>query len=388
MRIYYTDHFELPLPAGHRFPMDKYRRLRQRVVSSKDHQHDTLIVPPAASDQQLLLCHSSRYVQAVIGGTLTDAEIRRIGFPWSVQMVERSRRSTGATIAACRAAIKDGIAVNLAGGTHHAMSDAGEGYCVFNDSAVAIRTLQREGWVNFDRINSAQAKVHLRVTATEVNTGHLHVFGNSPDVYPSKMQQEAFSLDHIIASCSIPIVYPATQLHENLYWDGATVANTPLGPAIDAGAEEIVVVIMTPWDDDAKTASETPRNLLTVASTTLEWALLASFQADMKMFHRINDLVRLQIENARLRATNEMLKQQLRGEQVNLEDRDGNGVPDILENKFKELPAPVIVAPNEVIPVEQIIRYTREGHERLYKMGYNDARKAWQSVGKMVEGDS
>ena len=256
------------------------------------------------------------------------------------------------------------------------------------DTAPLRETLQREGWVNFDRINSAKAKVHLRVTATEVNTGHLHVFGNSPDVYPSKMQQEAFSLDHIIASCSIPIVYPATQLHENLYWDGATVANTPLGPAIDAGAEEIVVVIMTPWDDDAKTASETPRNLLTVASTTLEWALLASFQADMKMFHRINDLVRLQIENARLRATNEMLKQQLRGEQVNLEDRDGNGVPDILENKFKELPAPVIVAPNEVIPVEQIIRYTREGHERLYKMGYNDARKAWQSVGKMVEGDS
>ncbi len=147
MRIYYTDHFALPLPAGHRFPMDKYRRLRQRIVSSDDHKHDALIVPPAATDQQLLLCHSSRYVHAVIRGTLTDAEIRRIGFPWSLQMVERSRRSTGATMAACRAAITDGIAVNLAGGTHHAMSDAGEGYCVFNDAAVAIRSLQLEGLI-------------------------------------------------------------------------------------------------------------------------------------------------------------------------------------------------------------------------------------------------
>lgn len=256
------------------------------------------------------------------------------------------------------------------------------------DTTPLRTTLQQEGWVNFDRINSQEANVHLRVTATEVNTGHLHVFGNSPDVYPSKMRQEPLSLDHIIASCSIPIVYPATQLHENLYWDGATVANTPLGPAIDAGAEEIVVVIMTPWDNEAETAAETPRNILTAASTTLEWALLASFQADLKMFHRINDLVRLQLENARLRAMNEMLKQQLRGEQADLEDKDGNGIPDILEKKYMELPDPIIVAPSVVIPVEQIIRYTREGHERLYEMGYNDARKAWLAAGKMVEGGS
>ena len=144
MRIYYTDHFELPLPDNHRFPMDKYRCLRQRIVSSDDHIQDTLIVPPAATDEQLLHCHTERYIRAVIDGTLSDQEIRRIGFPWSPRMVERSRRSTGATIAACRAALTDGIAVNLAGGTHHSMSDAGEGYCVFNDAAVAIRTLQHE----------------------------------------------------------------------------------------------------------------------------------------------------------------------------------------------------------------------------------------------------
>lgn len=249
-------------------------------------------------------------------------------------------------------------------------------------------TLQRQGWVNFERINSEEASVHLRVTATEVSTGHLHVFGNSPDVYPSAMQLEPLELDHIIASCSIPIVYPATQLADSLYWDGATVANTPLGPAIDAGAEEIVVVIMTPWDEDnGDVKVQTPRNLLSAASTTLEWALLASFQADLKLFRRINDLVRLQVENARLRATNALLRQQLMGQEVDLEDKDGNGIPDILEKDYKALPEPIIVAPRRAIPVERIISYTAEGHEELYRMGYEDARRAWREAGNQVEGE-
>ncbi len=147
VRLYYTDHFELPLPDGHRFPMDKYRLLRRRVARSDDHMHDALLVPPAASDDQLRLCHTAAYIEAVAGGGLSPAEIRRIGFPWSPKLVERSRRSTGATIAAARAALVDGIAANLAGGTHHAFADAGEGYCVFNDSAVAIRALQAEGLI-------------------------------------------------------------------------------------------------------------------------------------------------------------------------------------------------------------------------------------------------
>ncbi|MEM9645287.1 MAG: histone deacetylase [Planctomycetota bacterium] len=147
MRLYYTDHFELPLPPSHRFPMDKYRRLRRRVAQSGVHVNDTLLVPKAAADEQLQLCHSPNYVRSVADGTLSDAEVRRIGFPWSEKMVERSRRSTGATISAGRAALEDGISVNLAGGTHHAFRDAGEGYCVFNDSAVAIRVLQAEGLI-------------------------------------------------------------------------------------------------------------------------------------------------------------------------------------------------------------------------------------------------
>ncbi len=144
MHLYYTDHFELPLPDGHRFPMDKYRRLRQAIAVSDLHRGDPLLVPPAATDDQLATCHDRQYIRRVIAGELTAAEVRRIGFPWSAKMVERSRRSSGATIAAGRAALVDGIAVNLAGGTHHAQPDCGEGYCVFNDAAVAIRTLQAE----------------------------------------------------------------------------------------------------------------------------------------------------------------------------------------------------------------------------------------------------
>jgi acetoin utilization deacetylase AcuC-like enzyme len=147
MHLYYSDHFELPLPSGHRFPMDKYRRLRHRIAVSDFHRNDPLLIPPAASDAQLARCHDEPYIRRVEEGSLSDAEIRRIGFPWSPKMVERSRRSSGATIAAGRAALRDGYAANLAGGTHHAMRDCGEGYCVFNDAAVAIRTLQSEGLI-------------------------------------------------------------------------------------------------------------------------------------------------------------------------------------------------------------------------------------------------
>ncbi|VAW32047.1 hypothetical protein MNBD_CHLOROFLEXI01-2682 [hydrothermal vent metagenome] len=258
------------------------------------------------------------------------------------------------------------------------------------DTSPLRTTLQEQGWVNFERINSAESAVHLRVTATEISSGQLHVFGNSDDFYPSKMRRENIELNHIIASCSIPIVYPATQLNDTLYWDGATVANTPLGPAIDAGAEEIVVVIMTPWDDDDSDQIQlpTPKNILAAASTMLEWSLLASFQSDLKMFRRINELVRLQVENARLQATNRLLMRQLRGEKLNLEDKDGDGIPDILQEKYQALPEPIIVAPKKAIPVDRIIRYTRDGHEKLYKMGYEDAKRAWKAAGKAVEGES
>ncbi|WP_286223028.1 histone deacetylase family protein [Polynucleobacter sp. HIN6] len=140
MKAYYSDHFVLPLPAGHRFPMAKYRMLRDLVVDLPDAQ---LLEAPRASDTELLLAHDASYLQRVISGTLSEAEQKEIGFPWSEKMVERSRRSVGATIAACQSAIEEGVAVNLAGGTHHAYRNKGSGFCVFNDAAIAARVLMK-----------------------------------------------------------------------------------------------------------------------------------------------------------------------------------------------------------------------------------------------------
>ena len=120
--------------------MSKYRLLRDAVSAQGNIE---LNEAPAATDTQILLAHSPRYLQAVIRGELSAKEQREIGFPWSLEMVERSRRSVGATLAACEAASVDGISVNLAGGTHHAYRDRGSGFCVFNDAAIAAKVLQR-----------------------------------------------------------------------------------------------------------------------------------------------------------------------------------------------------------------------------------------------------
>ena len=146
MKIYTTDQFVLPLPAEHRFPMDKYRLLRERCEAS-GWSEVTFVAPHAATDEELARAHATDYLERVQAGTLTRQEIRRIGFPWSPAMVERSRRSSGATVEGAFAALDEGIAVSLAGGTHHAFHAAGEGFCVFNDSVVAARALQAAGAV-------------------------------------------------------------------------------------------------------------------------------------------------------------------------------------------------------------------------------------------------
>ncbi|AYH44751.1 histone deacetylase [Azoarcus sp. DN11] len=145
MKLFYADHFVLPLPAGHRFPMEKYSRLRERLRNSGLFSGDDFIVPEAASDADILRAHDAAYLDRVARGTLGPAEQRRIGFPWSAPMVERSRRSAGATLAACRHALVDGCAANLAGGTHHAHRDFGSGFCVFNDAAIAALAMRAEG---------------------------------------------------------------------------------------------------------------------------------------------------------------------------------------------------------------------------------------------------
>lgn len=144
VRAFYSDHFVLPLPVGHKFPMAKYSGLRERILADDILDPADLCEAPAAAWDEIRLVHDPVYVEAVANGTVEPQTQRRIGFPWSPQMVERSRRSVGATIAAARTAIDEGVAANLAGGTHHAFADRGEGYCVFNDVAVAARVLQRD----------------------------------------------------------------------------------------------------------------------------------------------------------------------------------------------------------------------------------------------------
>ncbi len=142
MKAFTSDRFVLPLPAGHRFPMAKYRRLRERI--ERELPDVSLHEPEAATDGVLALAHAPDWIERLSLGRLTGPEQRAIGFPWTPAMVERSRRSVGATIGACRAALEDGASVNLAGGTHHAGPARGEGFCCLNDVAVAARLMQAE----------------------------------------------------------------------------------------------------------------------------------------------------------------------------------------------------------------------------------------------------
>jgi acetoin utilization deacetylase AcuC-like enzyme len=145
VNVYYSDTFSFPLPGKHRFPLGKYGLLRRAVEAAALVPPHDLLIPEPATDEQLLLAHDAGYLHRVTSGQLTPLEIRRIGLPWSPELVIRARYSTGGTIAACRAALQDGVAVNLAGGTHHASRDRGQGYCLFNDVVVAARTMQAEG---------------------------------------------------------------------------------------------------------------------------------------------------------------------------------------------------------------------------------------------------
>jgi acetoin utilization deacetylase AcuC-like enzyme len=171
VKIFYCDHFVLPLPDGHRFPMAKYSLLRKRVDDAGLGQ---LRVPEGADDETLRLVHEARYVERVRAGHLSVDEVRRLGFPWSSGLVERSRRSVGGTVAAARAALADGVAVNLAGGTHHAFPDRGEGFCVFNDVAVASRVVQGEAAAR--RIAILDLDVHQ-------GNGTAVIFSDDPSVF-------------------------------------------------------------------------------------------------------------------------------------------------------------------------------------------------------------
>jgi acetoin utilization deacetylase AcuC-like enzyme len=174
MKVFDSDHFVLPLPEGHRFPMVKYSMLRERVAQDGICGPGELLTPRAVTDEEILRAHAPDYLKRIASGKLTDKEVRRIGFPWSEKMVERSRRASGGTLGACLAALDEGFAANLAGGTHHAFSDRGEGYCVFNDSAIAARAVQAAGRV--ERMVVIDTDVHQ-------GNGTAAILHTDPTVY-------------------------------------------------------------------------------------------------------------------------------------------------------------------------------------------------------------
>jgi acetoin utilization deacetylase AcuC-like enzyme len=147
MKAFHSDQFTFPLPEGHRFPIQKYALLRAAVLAEGLVLPGNLLVAEPASDEQILRAHDEEYLRRVEAGRLIRQEMRRIGLPWSPELVTRVRRSTGGTIAACRAALAEGLAVNLAGGTHHAFRDYGQGFCILNDVVIAARAMQAEGRV-------------------------------------------------------------------------------------------------------------------------------------------------------------------------------------------------------------------------------------------------
>ena len=177
MQAFHSDHFTLELPPGHSFPMSKYRLLREWVEREQPAIRVREALP--ASDGELALVHAPLYVSAVAEGLLSKAQQREIGFPWSPRMAERARRSVGATIAAARVALAEGLGVNLAGGTHHAYPDRGSGYCVFNDVAVAARLMQAE----WHRAHRALLRVIVIDLDVHQGNGTAAIFADDPTVF-------------------------------------------------------------------------------------------------------------------------------------------------------------------------------------------------------------
>lgn len=174
IKIFRCDQFVFPLPQGHRFPLRKYALLREAIVKAKLASDQDLITPEPATDAQILRVHDADYLRRVRDGKLTPREIRRIGLPWSRELVERARRAAGGTVAACRAALTEGIAVSLSGGTHHAFRDHGQGYCLFNDIIIAARAMQAEG--RAQRVVVLDCDVHQGNGTAAITAGDTSVF--------------------------------------------------------------------------------------------------------------------------------------------------------------------------------------------------------------------
>lgn len=174
MKIFTYDQFTFPLPDGHRFPAEKYRLLREAVEAAQVVTPEDLIVPTPATMNQLRRAHSDDYLDKVENGRFSPQEIRQIGLPWSPELVVRCKHSVGATIAACRVALQEGVAATLGGGTHHASRDEGQGFCIYNDTVVAARAMQAEGRVR--RAAVIDCDVHQGNGTAQITAGDPTIF--------------------------------------------------------------------------------------------------------------------------------------------------------------------------------------------------------------------
>ena len=178
MRAWTSARWALPLPDDHRFPMAKYSMVRDEVLARGLLSASAVVEPDRVSEDALALVHHRSYIDAVVGDGLSPGDLRRLGFPWSPELGERSLRTVQGTVEAVRDALNSGAGINLAGGTHHAYPDHGEGFCVFNDVAVAIRVLRREGRITRSAI--VDLDVHQ-------GNGTAAIFADDPAVFTFSM---------------------------------------------------------------------------------------------------------------------------------------------------------------------------------------------------------
>lgn len=234
MKFFYSDIFNIRLPEGHRFPGEKYRLLRQKLVSDGTLRSDTLDVSPAAEISDVLRAHDPSYLEAVLQGTLAANEQRQIGLPWSEHLVRRTLSTMGGALASAKSAIETGFSAQLAGGTHHAHGSWGSGYCVFNDFAIVASKALEEGWV--DRMAIIDLDVHQ-------GDGNASLLGKRSDVLILDLYSEKnFPFRKVAPHLGIPIP-PGVEDQEYLRtlrdWLPAVIAFRPSLVLYQAGVDPL-----------------------------------------------------------------------------------------------------------------------------------------------------
>jgi acetoin utilization deacetylase AcuC-like enzyme len=181
MQAFHSNQYVIALPDNHKFPIIKYAKIRQRLVGEGTLVEAEISEPALATREEILLVHTADYHDRFVAGELTEREVRRLGLPWSEALVRRSRFSVAGTMAAAHQALKDGASANLGGGTHHAFANHGEGFCVFNDIAVAINLLRAEGKIY--RAAVIDCDVHQ-------GNGTAAIFAEEPEVFTLSLHGE------------------------------------------------------------------------------------------------------------------------------------------------------------------------------------------------------